>query len=291
VIEQTGRRSSSVWPIWAWIMVAFGFAVTGIGIVGGVFARSLVLDLVSLWPGLILVMLVAAALYPFHRGQWSRLAAIVPLLMLSWIGSTIALHLAEWSVLPSAAADFAGPDVAGIDEASLTIRTNGELSVDFTGSVSLYDVKMARRGGSTPAARSFERIDAGSAQVSIDERSPDTWFLTEGWRVRLSDQSSWSLELEAGILDADLSGADYSSLRLVGTGDVQLSDPVGLVQITVDGRFEMSLPASAAMIVSGSDVSVPASWTGGEGEWISPGTGKGYVVTVTSGASLVVRDA
>jgi len=291
VIEETGRRFSSVWPIWAWIMVAFGFAVTGIGIVGGVFARSLVLDLVSLWPGLILVMLVAAALYPFHRGQWSRLAAVVPLLMLSWIGSTIALHLAEWSVLPSAAADFSGPDVTGIDEASFTIRTSGELSVDFTGSSSLYDVKMVRRGGSTPAARSFERIDAGSAQVSIDERSPDTWFVTEGWRVRLSDRSSWSLELEAGILDADLSGADYSSLRLVGTGDVQLSESAGLVQITVDGRFEMSLPASAAMIVSGSDVSVPASWTGGEGEWISPAAGEGYVVTVTSGASLVVRDA
>jgi hypothetical protein len=272
-------------------MVAFGFVVTGIGILGGVFARSLVLDLVSLWPGLILVMLVAAALYPFHKGQWSRLAAVVPLLMLSWIGSTIALHLAEWSVLPSAAADFAGPAAAGVDEASLTIRTSGELSVDFTRSASLYDVKMVRRGGSTPTARSFERIDAGSAHVSIDERSPDTWFLTEGWRVRLSDQSTWSLELEAGVLYADLSGANYSSLRLVGTGEVQLSEPAGLVQIAVDGRFEMSLPANAAMIVSGSDVLVPASWTGGEGEWSSPGTGEGYVVTVTSGASLVVRDS
>ncbi len=288
---QTGRRFSSVWPIWAWIMVAFGFVVTGIGVFGGVFARSLVLDLISFWPGLILVMLVAAALYPFHRGEWTRLAAVVPLLILSWLGSTIALHLAEWSVLPSAAADFAGPSADGIEQASLTIVTGGDLSIGFSGAASLYEVKTVRRGGSVPAARSFERIDGRSAQVVIDQRPPDTWFLTRGWRVVLNDDASWSLDLNAAAIAADFSGGGLSSLRLVGTGDVHLSEPSGDVQVVVDGRFGLSLPAGVAMVVTGDDVSVPAGWTGADGEWQSPGAGEGYMVTVTSGASLVVKDA
>ncbi|HSR45967.1 MAG TPA: hypothetical protein VLT15_12180 [Acidimicrobiia bacterium] len=287
----TGRRFSSVWPIWAWTMVAFGFVVTGIGVFGGVFARSLVLDLISFWPGLILVMLVAAALYPFHRGEWTRLAAVVPLLILTWLGSTIALHLAEWSVLPSAAADFAGPSATGIEEASLTIVTGGDLAIDFSGAASLYAVKSVRRGGSTPAARSFERVDGGSAQVVIDQRTPDTWFLTSGWRVELNDAASWNIVLDAASIEADLSGGSLSSLRLAGTGDVLLSEPSGDVQVFVDGRFGLSLPSGVAMVVTGDDVSVPAGWTGAGGEWQSPGSGEGYVVTVTSGASLVVKDA
>jgi hypothetical protein len=291
VIDEPGRRFSSVWPIWAWIMVAFGLVVTGVGVLSGVFARSLVLDLISFWPGLILVILVAAALYPFHRGQWSRLAAVVPLLVLSWLGSTIALHLAEWSVLPSAAADFEGPPSEGIDEASMAVITDGELTVDLTGSDSLYGVEMVRKGGATPAARSFERIDGGSAQVTIDQRSENLWFTTEGWRLTLSSAAQWNLDLDAGLVDADLRGGNLASLRLAGSGDVQLAGATGEIQVTIDGRFALIVPTTVAMTVTGADVSVPAGWTGSDGEWASSGTDAGYVVTVTSGASLVVRDS
>ncbi|MDF1597818.1 MAG: hypothetical protein P1T08_17195 [Acidimicrobiia bacterium] len=289
--DQTGRRFSSVWPIWAWIMVAFALVVTGVGVVGGVFPRSLLLDLISFWPGLILVMLVAAALYPFHRGQWSRLAAVVPLLVLSWLGSTIALHLAEWSVLPSAAADFNGPAVAGVGEARMTVVTGGELLVFFSDSSYLYEVQTIRKGGSTPAPRGLERVDGARAQVTIDERDPETWFLARGWRVRLSADAFWSVDLEAGEMEADLSGGRIASLRLAGAGDVLLPEPVAEVEIIVDGRFALDLPAGVAMRVSGTEVTVPANWTGGDGEWASPGTGDGYIVTVTSGATLVVKDA
>jgi len=291
VTGPAGRRFSSVWPIWAWIMVAFGLTVTGVGVVGGVFPRSLILDLISFWPGLILVMLVAAALYPFHRGQWSRLAAVVPLLVLSWLGSTIALHLAEWRVLPSAAADFDGPAIGGIDQASMTAVTGGELLIVFSDSSSLYEVQTIRRGGSTPAPRSLERVDGARAQVTINERDPDTWFVARGWRVRLNAGASWSVDLEAGEMEADLSGGRITSLRLAGAGEVVLPEPLAEVEVIVDGRFALNLPAGVAMRVSGSEVTVPANWTGGDGEWASPGTGDGYVVTVTSGAALVVRDA
>lgn len=288
--EQPDERHASVWPIWAWIMVAFGLVVTGVGVLTGIFARSLVLDLISFWPGLTLVILVAAALYPFHRGQWTRLAAVVPLLVLSWLGSTIALHLAEWPVLPSAAADFEGPSSVGIEEASMSVVTDGELTVDLAGSDSLYGVEMVRRGGATPAARSFERIDGGSAQVTIDQRTSDLWFVTEGWRLTLNSGAQWNLDLEAGFVDADLRGGDLSSLRLAGSGDARLAEAVDEIQVTIDGRFELIVPPSVVMTVSGADVSVPAGWTGGDGEWTSPGAGEGYVVTVTSGASLVVRE-
>ncbi|NNC39053.1 MAG: hypothetical protein HKN95_00035 [Acidimicrobiia bacterium] len=291
MIEEPGRRFSSVWPIWAWIMVAFGLVVTGVGVLTGIFARSLVLDLISFWPGLTLVILVAAALYPFHRGQWTRLAAVVPLLVLSWLGSTIALHLAEWPVLPSAAADFEGPSSAGIEEASMSVVTDGELTVDLAGSDSLYGVEMVRRGGATPAARSFERIDGGSAQVTIDQRASDLWFVTEGWRLTLNSGAQWNLDLEAGLVDADLRGGDLSSLRLAGSGDARLAEAVDEIQVTIDGRFELIVPPSVVMTVSGADVSVPAGWLGGDGEWASSGgAGEGYVVTVSSGASLVVRE-
>ena len=214
----------------------------------------------------------------------------MPLLVLSWLGSTIALHLAEWPVLPSAAADFEGPSSVGIEEASMSVVTDGELTVDLAGSDSLYGVEMVRRGGATPAARSFERIDGGSAQVTIDQRTSDLWFVTEGWRLTLNSGAQWNLDLEAGFVDADLRGGDLSSLRLAGSGDARLAEAVDEIQVTIDGRFELIVPPSVVMTVSGADVSVPAGWTGGDGEWTSPGAGEGYVVTVTSGASLVVRE-
>jgi len=291
VTEDSVRRFSSVWPIWAWIMVAFGLIAAAVAILGGVFPRSLVLDLISFWPGLILVLLVAAALYPFHRGNWSRLAAVVPLLVLSWLGSTIALHLAEWSVLPSAAADFAGPPAVGIDEVALTAITQGEMTTSFSDIPFLYDVKTIRKGGSTPPARGLERLDGGPAQITIDEREPDTWFLTTGWRIRLSRDTVWSVDLEAGDMTVDLSGGRISALRLAGAGDVVLPVPTSEVLVIVEGRFELSLPDGTAMSVVGADVTVPGDWAGSGDEWVSPATGDGYIVTVTSGASLVVRDA
>jgi hypothetical protein len=272
-------------------MVGFGLAVTGAGIVGGVFARSLVLDLVSFWPGLILVMLAAAALYPYHRGEWSRLAAIVPLLVLSWLGATIALHLSEWSVLPSAAADIEGPSAAGVDLADLTIVGGGELAVHFSPPEEpLYDVRMVRRGGSTAAARTFERVDPERAQITIDERERDTWFLTRGWRIRLNADVLWRVDLEATSIEADLSGGQIASLRLAGTGNVVLPTATGEVQVAVDGRFELEVPMGVGMVVSGDDVTVPASWIDDDGVWTSPGAAIGYTVQVTPGGAIVVRE-
>ena len=289
--EQPDERHASVWPIWAWIMVLLGLAVTGVGIVGGVFSRSLLLDLVSFWPGLILVMLVAAALYPFHRGQWSRLAAVVPLLVLTWLGSTIALHLAEWSVLPSAAADFDGPPVGAVAAGSMTLSTSGELLVTFETGSSLYAVEMMRRGGSTPPAKSLERVDADVAQVVIGERESAGWFATQGWRLKLARETIWNVDLDAGQVTADLSNGSLSSLRLAGAGDVQLPAPVGQVEVSVEGRFVIQLPADAPMSVIGTNVDVPAGWSTEDGESLSPASGDGYVVTVTEGASLVVRES
>lgn len=292
MIEAPPRRSSSVWPIWAWIMVTLAVLATAIALVGDVFARSLILDLVSFWPGLILVMLVAAALYPFHRGEWTRLAAVVPLLILTWLASTIALHLTEWSALPSAAADFEGPASAGMDQASMTAVLDGELSIVFADTSFLYELSLIRKGGSVPAARSFERTDDSSAEISINERNlNDTWFKTKGWRLRLSTSVAWDLNLDAPELAADLRGAPVSSLRLAGAGSVSLPEPSGSVEMVVDGDFEVIVPVGVSMVISGVDVSVPADWTTGEGEWSAPGTGDPYVVTVTSGASLVVKEA
>ncbi len=286
-----GRRFSSVWPIWAWIMVAFGVAATVVAIVGGVFARSLILDLISFWPGLIFVMLMAAALYPFHRGRWSRLAAVVPLLILTWLGSTIALHAAEWSVLPSAAGDYEGPPVQGITEANLSVTTAGHVSVTVNDTGALYEIDLERRGGSTPPARSFERIESGAAQVVIDERVAETWFVTRGWRIGLAAQPVWRLDLDGSAMSVDLSGSRISSLRLAGSGVVRLAPVTDEVEVTVDGRFEFEVPAGIPVSVVGSEVSVPAGWTDRDGTWVSPASGPGFVVTVTSGASLAVQDS
>ncbi len=288
---EPGRRFSSVWPIWAWIMVAFGVAATVVAILGGVFARSLILDLISFWPGLIFVMLVAAALYPFHRGRWSRLAAVVPLLVLTWLGSTIALHAAEWSVLPSAAGDYDGPPVEGVAVADLSVVTTGQVSLAVSATDTLYALDLERRGGSTPPARSFERIEAGIADVVIDERVAETWFVTRGWRITLSDRPVWDLSLDAAEMTVDLSGAAISSLRLAGSGVVRLAPVAEETEVTVDGRFDFEVPAGIPVSVIGSDVSVPAGWTGLDGTWVSPASGVGYVVTVNPDASLVVEDA
>ena len=159
------------------------------------------------------------------------------------------------------------------------------------GSSALYTVEMIRRGGSVPAARSLERVDADVAQVVIGERQSTGWFATQGWRLELAREPTWSVDLEGGSVEADLSNGSLSSLRLAGAGDVRLPVPVGLTEVSVEGRFVIHLPAGAPMRVIGADVDVPSGWTTADGEFVSPTPGDGYLVTVTDDASLVVRDS
>lgn len=289
--EESAGRSASVWPIWAWIMVLVGFAVTGVGILGGVFSRSLVLDLISFWPGLILVMLVAAALYPFHRGEWSRLAAVVPLLLLTWLGSTITLYLSEWSILPSASADFTGPDIAAESNGRISVSNQGDLNVTASSEPAMYSIETIRRGGATSAPISLERSDSDGFQVLISERTEPNWFVSKGWRLKLATSVAWDLELEAGNLDADLGDLAVTALRLAGAGRVVLPEGSGSTPVVVDGDYELIVPEGTAMLISGGNVQVPSNWIETDGSWRSPVDGDGYLVTVTGEAAVVVRNA
>jgi hypothetical protein len=280
-----------MWPVWAWIMVGFGIAVTAAAIVGGVFGRNLVLDFVSFWPGLVLTFLVAAALYPLHRGRFGRLAAVLPLLLLSWLASTIALYTAGWNALPSSAGDLTGPPTGSVTAVDLRVENGGSLVIELSDQDEIYRLRLQRTGGEVAAPQAIERVGPASAQLTIGEREPDRWFVTAGWDLSLSSRVEWALVLAAAEILADLRDASLTSLEVAGSASIMLPAVESGTPLLVDGEVELSIPSGTPMVVSRRPgVEVPAGWIESESGWSSPADGSGYVVTPVEGASLTVTE-
>ena len=99
----------------------------------------------------------------------------------------------------------------------------------------------------------------------------------------------WALTLAAGDLDVDLGTVSISSLGVIADGQVRLASPVGTVPVTINGSVVLLVPRSANIEVIGS-VETPDGWerTDTGARVVGEGTSL-YMVTVVSGASLIVE--
>lgn len=282
--SKTRRRRSSVWPITAWLLVLASALVLGVGISGEVLASSLVLDLVSFWPGLVVAFLLAAALWPLFRRRAARLGAILPLLLLTWMWGGVALHFAEWDLLPSSSVDLRGPPIEHIQAASLTLTVGGPATVG-PDSDALYSVRPERRGGMVGVPQAIERLEGDFATVAIFEAEPGRWFGWAGWRITLAGDPRWTLSLTAESVDADLTGHVLERLEVHADGVVRLPSSEVDTPVVLEGDLVVVVPAGVGVTVTGA-ADVPSEWEVTDTGWRSPGRAPGYSITVAEGSRV-----
>ena len=286
--EIVERRSSSPWTLWAWLMVAVAIVSIAAGVVGGILAPSVVLDVVSLWPLVVGAFFVAAALLPLRKRGPARISAVLPLLLVTMLGTSVVLHLTGWERLPSASADVVGPRSVGIESAELALELSGQLSL-AAGEGDLYSVRIERSGGSTGVPEALESsFEDGPFFVVLRETEGGTWFQTSGWQLLLGSEPLWSLSVGSPDLDADLTGLRLKSLVLLGAGSAAVPSPgEDDIPIVVEGRYQVRVPIETSVEVIGV-ATVPGGWVEtGDGHQ-SPFPGPSLVITVVDGAEVVI---
>ena len=280
-------EDTTLWSLLGWVIFAVSAAVLAIAVMLGFVMRAVVLDVVSFWPAWVLAGVIALAVWPLQRRGIARVSAIAPLLLFSWLTGAVALHYVGWDQLPSAAGDLTGPGVGDAVTAELTIDLVGDV-VLVPGSRFLYEVKLARSGGSTGPAEALELSTGSDVVVTLMERSDAGWFEASGWEVTIARTPAWSLSVAATSVDLDLATVSIESLEVVADGRVKLASPVGDVPVLVSGAVEVEVPASANVEIFGA-ADVPDSWTATETGFSFEGEGTStYLITVADGASLIV---
>lgn len=282
-------KPSSPWTLWAWLMVAVIVVSVAAGVVGGILAPSVVLDVISLWPLAVGAFFVAAALLPLRKRGPARVSAVLPLLLITMLGSSVVLHLTAWEELPSSSGDLLGPAAAGVQDAELSLSLTGRLLV-AAGDRELYAVRVERQGGSTGVPEALEsNFENGPSFVVLHEVDGGQWFQTSGWELSLGVGPFWSLVLDSPDLQADFSGLQLKALTLAGNGSVTLPSPqaAGLA-CAVTGTFVIEVPAEVGVELVG-PATVPGGWVETVGGYRSPFAGPSILITVAEGALVEVR--
>jgi hypothetical protein len=282
------ERPQSAWPLGAWIMAGMLSAVLGVAVSSSVLSPGLLLDAISLWPGLVpaLIALVVVAL---RKGWRRRAGAIPPLLVITWLILASAAHLSAWVALPSSSGELIGPILEGpssIEQATVMIAPQGRLVVDSSTSGILYQVRFLRLGGPVGVPSAEENTAGAGINISVVDRGSTRWFRFAGWRLLLAPETAWNLNL-GGDVSGDLSSLTLGSLTLHGSGTVTLNSPTRPTPVAVLGSYEISLPAGAVATVRG-EAQVPESWVETDDGFASGGAGEGWVISVADGGSLRV---
>lgn len=269
----------------SWLLVLASAIALGAGVYGEVLAPSVVLDLVSFWPGLVVAVLLALAVWPFrHRGP-GRLGAVLPLLLLTWVWAVMALHLAEWDLLPSSSVDLAGPSVGTMGEVVLSAGVRGVLELSVLEGDRLYTVRPHRQAGPVGVPEALERLEGSRGTVRLLERDPGPWFGSEGWRLALAPGPAWRLHLEAAGLRADLRSLRIRELTVLGEGALDLPSATEEVAVSLEGRWVVSIPEGTGVVVEGA-AEVPPDWVVTDTGWRSPTREPGYAITVIEGSRV-----
>lgn len=254
-------------------------AIVAAGLLGWM-SPVAVLDIISLWPVLVIVLL-PAAVFTIRR----RAAAPLLLSLTSFLVLAVGVHYSEWQALPSAAADIARVADARPEVGTLLIELDeGELLVAaVSGS---YRIKPIRAGGGLgpPAA-----VESGLPEVlklEVVERPTNDWFRFSGWAIGLGTGTRWDLTLAAPLLTLDFEGIRVGTARLTGDGTVRLPAG-GEGGLVLAGDFAVSLDPDADAEVVG-EALVPADWAPTAGGFRSPGGGGGWLITVEPGSVVSV---
>ncbi len=287
--ETAQLKVISIWPIWAWTMVAVVTVVVALGVGAGVLSKTLLLDVVSFWPAFVVIALIFAALIPRLRKGAPRLSAVLPLLLLTYLGVTVALHVARWDELPSTSADVPGPEVAGVTDGRIELDLVGQLVVRPADQPELYRILMLNRGGDTGAPSALEIITEPDASISVGQRENSGWFQSAGWDVKLSLAVTWEVEARADQVDINLAAVSSGGLTVKGDGDVV----VGFVRpgsvIELDGTIDLVVRGGDHIDLVGK-AEVPDDWsTTGLGR-STPGPSDSFTIIVKEGAIVTITE-
>ncbi len=279
----------SIWPVWSWTMVAVLVVVIGLSVSVGLLSRTLFLDIISFWPALVFIVLVLAAIFPRLRKGAPRLSAVIPLLLLTYLGVTVALHAARWDRLPSTVADVYGAVAADVTDARIELDLVGRLSIAPVNQEELYRILMTNGGGDTGAPTALEIVDEASAAISVGQRIDPGWFTSSGWNVELSRAATWEVDARADTVDIDLSAVTSAGVTVQGDGVVTL----GLVRpgstVELDGTIELRVRDGDHIDVIG-QADVPEDWTTTGLGTTTPGDADPFTVVIAEGARITIRD-
>lgn len=287
--EAAQPKVISIWPIWAWTMVGVVLVVIGLGVGAGVLSKTLLLDVISFWPAFVVIALIFAALIPRLRKGAPRLSAVLPLLLLTYLGVTVALHIARWDELPSTAADISGPLVEAVTDARIELDLPGELVVRPANQAELYKVLMLNRGGSTGAPTALEIVNDTDPSISISPREDSGWFQSVGWTVKLSLSVTWEVEANADLIDIDLASVSVGDLRAAGDGVLVLGFVRPGSTIELDGRIDLVVREGDRIDVVGS-ADVPSDWTTTGVGRSTAGPADPYTIIVGDGAIVTITE-
>jgi hypothetical protein len=259
--------------------------VAGIGISANVLSPGLALDLISLWPGLLPVV-VALVIVAVKRAWRRRMGALPPLLIITWMALAVSAHIAALEPLPSSSADLIGP-VEFPDHVTLAAHSPGLLEVRVSDRGTIYRVGFVRLGGQIGIARAEEVSTAFGLTVSIGDAGPTEWFRYAGWTLDLAPHTQWNLSL-GGELGGDLTGLDLGSVSVDGQGELTLGPTDHPVPMAVRGTFELLIPVGVAARVVG-NADVPSGWLTTADGFRSPVDGEGWVISAADGSSVVIN--
>jgi hypothetical protein len=277
----------SGWPVGAWAMTGMLPVAAGIGISANVISPGLVLDLISLWPGLVPAA-IAILVVAFTRGWRRRMGAVPPLLLITWMALGASAHFAALDPLPSSSADLIGPEESP-QHVTLAAHSPGALLVRVNDRASTYRVGFVRLGGQVGIARAEEVTTPLGLTVSIGDLGTTEWFRYAGWTLDLAPNTQWNLSL-GGNLGGDLTGLDLGSVSLEGQGDLTLGATDHPVPLAVRGDFEFQIPSGVAARVVGT-ADVPGGWLSTADGFRSPVDGDGWVISAAPGSSVVIKGA
>lgn len=281
------RPVTHISTLWAWLFVGLLAVAVAIGIVGRVFSTAVVLDLVSFWPFLIVVFLVAAAVMPRSRGRW--LGSVVPLLLIGWLVTAIVLHLSGWDQLPSSAARLAGP--IHIGTADLALDVPGLVSIGGTLSQSeSYRVTPRRAGGEVGAPEALERQEETALTIGLRPTDTSAWFRSEGWDISLDSRIGWTLDVTAAEFTIDARALEVSAVVAMGNGTIFAPPPLeNPVDIELRGNVTVVVTSDSIVSVIG-DAAVPGGYLATDDGFVSAAGDPSLVVRVISGAVEVRLD-
>ena len=286
--EPAGRHP---FVVAAWMLVGAVVVATGVGILGGILSKSLVVDLVAMWPLFGVILLAGIIGWLRRRKKERRAGAILPLAVFTALVLAVAVHLGGWSQLPSAAARLTGSPAVDLSEPTLlTVQIVGDLEVGPATGGPGYRVDPILRGGLVGVPEAVETSVDGAIAVRISAADAPSWYMFSGWKLGLTPDASWRLVLN-GKIDADLSSLRIESGAMAGSGAVALGDPPpGGGNLVVAGDFHLTVPGDAPVRVSGA-ADVPEDWLLTESGATAPGGasgGDGWIIDIQGETRVTV---
>lgn len=257
-------------------MVGFTLVALAVGVVGNVLSRTLVLDAVALWP--LAALVVPAAIVGVSRG---RRRALAPLVLLTWLLVTVGAHLGSVEGLPSGAATVE-VDLGTVEDARLVVAVPEVALTVGDGPFIVRPAPIGGRGGPPVVERvAGER----SAALTITDAADRSWWFRFGaYDLTLPTATTWTIEVTAASIEADLTALPIAGGRLeASSGQVELGRPAGEASLVIAGNIEITLPADVAATVTGAG-DVPSDWTVDGERATSPATGSGWLIVVQSGS-------